>query len=123
MDGAEIALKMEKGMLESNVIANGEGSVVDVHGFANAKVELKSMHFQRNRGRAVEIYSGNSLELKIAKSEFSYHKIYQWDGGAVLVSILRRKLLLPWSDQNFVRILQEMEEHALSSTYFLWYWI
>ena len=91
MDGAEIALKMEKGMLESNVIANGEGSVVDVHGFANAKVELKSMHFQRNRGRAVEIYSGNSLELKIAKSEFSYHKIYQWDGGAVLVSNFTKK--------------------------------
>lgn len=45
MDGVEIVLKMEKGMFESNVIVNGEGSVVDVYGFVNVKVELKLMYF------------------------------------------------------------------------------
>lgn len=63
-------------MFESNVIVNGEGSVVDVYGFVNVKVELKLMYFQRNRGRVVEIYSGNLFEFKIVKFEFFYYKIY-----------------------------------------------
>ncbi|PFX17515.1 hypothetical protein AWC38_SpisGene18147 [Stylophora pistillata] len=91
MNGAKIALKMERRTLERNVIGDGEGSVLDVHGFANTDVDLKLMQFQSNTGRALKIHNGNSLELKITKSEFSDHKIYQWDGGAVLVRNFTKK--------------------------------
>ena len=81
--GTNLALAVERGFFENNVAG---GSIFDVHCFSNAYIELKSIHFRKNTGRAVKIYNGNSVELKLVKAMFSENKIHHWDGGAVFGS-------------------------------------
>ena len=98
VNGTKLALAVEGGFYENNVAG---GSIFDVHGFSNPSVELKSVHFRKNTGRAVKIYNGYSLELKLVKAMFSENKIHHWDGGAVFVGGFTKEAFVSVFGSNF----------------------
>ena len=93
INGTDLVLAMERVLFENNV---AEVNILDVHGFSNGYTDFKSSQFLENTGRAVKIHNGDSIDLKIERSNFSgngipYSRIKpEWNydesnGGAVLI--------------------------------------
>ena len=93
INGADLVL--ERVLFENNA---AEVNILDVHGFSNGSINLRSTQFRNNTGRAVKIHNGNSISLNTEASNFSgngipynYSRIKPgWDydesnGGAILV--------------------------------------
>ena len=71
INGTDLVLVMERVLFENNV---AEVNILDVHGFSNGYTDFKSSQFRKNKGRAVQIHDGISVELKIERALFSENK-------------------------------------------------
>lgn len=72
INGTDLVLVMERVLFENNA---AEVNILDVHGFSNGFTDFKSTQFRKNTGRAVKIYNGNSIDLKIETSIF----FWEWN--------------------------------------------
>ena len=93
INGTDLVLVMERVLFENNV---AEVNILDVHGFSNGYTDFKSSQFRKNRGRAVQIHDGISVELKIERALFSENK-----GGAVEVSNFTKEASVWLLSSNF----------------------
>ena len=93
INGNDLVLVMERVLFENNV---AEVTILDVHGFSNGYTDFKSSKFRKNKGRAVQIHDGISVELKIERALFSENK-----GGAVDVSNFTKEALVWLLSSNF----------------------
>lgn len=109
INGADLVLVMERALFENNA---AEVNILDVHGFSNGHINIKSTQFRKNTGRAVKIHNGNSIDLKIETSIFSgngipYSRIKPWwdydesNGGAVLVDGFTQDAWVSMHGSNF----------------------
>lgn len=109
INGADLVLVMERALFENNA---AEVNILDVHGFSNGHINIKSTQFRKNTGRAVKIHNGKSIDLKIETSIFSgngipYSRIEPWwdydesNGGAVLVDGFTLDALVSMHGSNF----------------------
>lgn len=109
INGADLVLVMERVLFENNA---AEVNILDVHGFSNGHINIKSTQFRKNTGRAVKIHNGNSVDLKIETSIFSgngipYSRIKPWwdydesNGGAVLVDGFTQDAWVSMHGSNF----------------------
>ena len=93
-------MKIEEGKFENNQA--GE-NVLDISG--TSVIELKSVQFRNNNGRAVKIHDGNSAELNLDKGNFVKNKIHDStkvsDGAAVSVRGFKQEALVFMSRSNF----------------------
>ena len=96
----KLALKMDQVNFEEN--ESGE-SILKVQNSSLVYVELKSTRFKKNVGRAVKLYDGDSLELKITNGTFTENKIQgnSSNGGAVFVSGFTQKAFVSLSWSHF----------------------
>ena len=93
INGTDLVLVMERVLFENNV---AEVNILDVHGFSNGYTDFKSSQFRKNKGRAVQIHDGISVELKIERALFSENK-----GGAVEVSNFTKEASVWLLSSNF----------------------
>ena len=109
INGTDLVLVMERVLFENNV---AEVNILDVHGFSNGYTDFKSSQFLENTGRAVKIHNGDSIDLKIERSNFSgngipYSRIKpEWNydesnGGAVLVDGFTQDALVSLHGSKF----------------------
>ena len=94
INGTDLVLVMERVLFENNV---AEVNILDVHGFSNGYTDFKSSQFRKNKGRAVQIHDGISVELKIERALFSENK-----GGAVEVSGFTKEASVWLLSSNFI---------------------
>ena len=93
VNGNDLVLVMERVLFKNNV---AEVNILDVHGFSNGYTDFKSSQFRKNKGRAVQIHDGISVELKIERALFSENK-----GGAVEVSGFTKEASVWLLSSNF----------------------
>ena len=93
INGIDLVLVMERVLFENNV---ADVNILDVHGFSNGYTDFKSSQFRKNKGRAVQIHDGISVELKIERALFSENK-----GGAVEVSNFTKEASVWLLSSNF----------------------
>ena len=93
INGTDLVLVMERVLFKNNV---AEVNILDVHGFSNGYTDFKSSQFRKNKGRAVQIHDGISVELKIERALFSENK-----GGAVEVSNFTKEASVWLLSSNF----------------------
>ena len=109
INGTDLVLVMERVLFENNV---ADVNILDVHGFSNGYTDFKSSQFLENTGRAVKIHNGDSIDLKIERSNFSgngipYSRIKpEWNynesnGGAVLVDGFTQDALVSLHGSKF----------------------
>ena len=94
INGNDLVLVMERVLFKNNV---AEVNILDVHGFSNGYTDFKSSQFRKNKGRAVQIHDGISVELKIERALFSENK-----GGAVEVSGFTKEVSVWLLSSNFI---------------------
>ena len=94
INGIDLVLVMERVLFENNV---ADVNILDVHGFSNGYTDFKSSQFRKNKGRAVQIHDGISVELKIERALFSENK-----GGAVEVSGFTKEVSVWLLSSNFI---------------------
>ena len=94
INGTDLVLVMERVLFENNV---AEVNILDVHGFSNGYTDFKSSQFRKNKGRAVQVHDGISVELKIERALFSENK-----GGAVEVSGFTKEASVWLLSSNFI---------------------
>ena len=95
-----LTLSMKKGNFKNNQA--GE-SVLDIRG--NSNIEFKSVLFSKNKGRAINIVDGNSVEFKLMDGNFVRNNMSKVEtareGGAILVSRFKQEALVFISRSNF----------------------
>ena len=96
----KLALEMDQVNFEEN---ESGGNILKVQNSSLVYVELKSTRFKKNVGRAVKLYNGDSLELKIINGTFTENKIQgnSSNGGAVFVSRFTQKAVVSLSRSHF----------------------
>ena len=94
INGTDLVLVIERVLFENNV---AEVNILDVHGFSNGYTDFKSSQFRKNKGRAVQVHDGISVELKIERALFSENK-----GGAVEVSGFTKEASVWLLSSNFI---------------------
>ena len=99
-NNGKLTMKIEEGQFENN---QAEENVLDISG--TSVIELKSVQFRSNSGRAVNIHDGNSVELNLAKGNFVENHIDHWnkirDGAAIFVHRFKQEALVFMSRSNF----------------------
>ena len=95
-----LTMAMDKGKFESN---QAGARVLDIRG--DSTIELNSVLFAKNNGRAINIESGKSMKFFLVNGNFVNNNVVDveapGDGGAIFVSGFKQNALVFISRSNF----------------------